>query len=574
MYPISAAARALYEAEQPQVLRITGTDKNGLAISITDADIMTNTFSIDRYSCSGSKLEVGTAISSELAMKLNNADGRFDDIVFEGAELFVEIGIADWSVANPTIYWMPCGYFTSDKQPRRRDIITINAMDRMQLLDRLQPSIVKWTDDDGNVMTDNNGNDMKFNAYIGFPNTVKDIIAQVCEHCNITLGNDISTFPNVNYSIAEMPKLQQQVTYRNLIQWCAGFMGANAWFDWNGQLRFTWYDQTTSYVCDPANRYSGDYYENDLTVTGVQYTNAQNVAIVSGSAEYALDLKNNFLVGPYIAEILPVLDNALSGFTYRPFTATVVNAPYLWPMDVVQYEDKDGNVYSSVLTNVNFSIDGTMAIQSVGETEQSNSAVSPTTLTPEQAKLINEAINGVNNLNQSLTQEEIFNRLTDNGEAQGIYMQDGKLYINLTYARAGTLVLGGLDNQNGTLQVLDADGNLVGYWDNSGMSATGKFVSETTNEYGDYYKVEIEQGNVYLYSGSVLVGTISAGGLNVETGLTIQGPKLNLVTPQLTVKNDLTELSQTGITADIPYTKPGGLSGTLSFVNGILVDYS
>ena len=574
MYPISAAARALYEAEQPQVLRITGTDKNGLAISITDADIMTNTFSIDRYSCSGSKLEVGTAISSELAMKLNNADGRFDDIVFEGAELFVEIGIADWSAANPTIYWMPCGYFISDKQPRRRDIITINAMDRMQLLDRLQPSIVKWTDDDGNVMTDNNGNDMEFNAYIGFPNTVKDIIAQVCEHCNITLGNDISTFPNVNYSIAEMPKLQQQVTYRNLIQWCAGFMGANAWFDWNGRLRFTWYDQTTTYVCDPANRYSGDYYENDLTVTGVQYTNAQNVAIVSGSAEYALDLKNNFLVGPYIAEILPVLDNALSGFTYRPFTATVVNAPYLWPMDVVQYEDKDGNVYSSVLTNVNFSIDGTMAIQSVGETEQSNSAVSPTTLTPEQAQLINEAINGVSNLNQLLTQEEIFNRLTDNGEAQGIYMQDGKLYINLTYARAGTLVLGGLDNQNGTLQVLDADGNLVGYWDNSGMSATGKFVSETTNKYGDYYKVEIDQGNVYLYSGSVLIGTISAGGLNVETGLTIQGPKLNLVTPQLTVKNNLTDLSQTGITVDIPYTKPGGVSGTLSFVNGILVDYS
>ena len=39
-------------------------------------------------------------------------------------------------------------------------------------------------------------------------------------------------------------------------------------------------------------------------------------------------------------------------------------------MDVVQYEDKDGNVYSSVLTNVNFSIDGTMAIQSVGETRE------------------------------------------------------------------------------------------------------------------------------------------------------------------------------------------------------------
>lgn len=39
----------------------------------------------------------------------------------------------------------------------------------------------------------------------------------------------------------------------------------------------------------------------------------------------------------------------------------------------------------------------------------------------------------------NLTQEEIFNILTNNGETQGIFMQDGKLYINLSYAKAGTL---------------------------------------------------------------------------------------------------------------------------------------
>lgn len=36
-------------------------------------------------------------------------------------------------------------------------------------------------------------------------------------------------------------------------------------------------------------------------------------------------------------------------------------------------------------------------------------------------------------LNNSLTQTEIFNRLTNNGQTQGIYLQNGKIYINLEY---------------------------------------------------------------------------------------------------------------------------------------------
>ena len=45
------------------------------------------------------------------------------------------------------------------------------------------------------------------------------------------------------------------------------------------------------------------------------------------------------------------------------------------------------------------------------------------------------------------------------------------IFINMTYARSGTLVLGGLNNQNGLLQVQDADGNVIGEWNNGGISA-------------------------------------------------------------------------------------------------------
>ena len=39
----------------------------------------------------------------------------------------------------------------------------------------------------------------------------------------------------------------------------------------------------------------------------------------------------------------------------------------------------------------------------------------------------------------SLDQAEIFNRLTNNGEDQGVYRQDNKIYINADYIQSGTI---------------------------------------------------------------------------------------------------------------------------------------
>lgn len=73
-----------------------------------------------------------------------------------------------------------------------------------------------------------------------------------------------------------------------------------------------------------------------------------------------------------------------------------------------------------------------------------------------------------------LTQRDIFNKLTDNGQEQGLYMHEGKIYLNMTYAktgqlladliRGGVLTLGGLIDDstgkpsNGYMRVLASDG--------------------------------------------------------------------------------------------------------------------
>jgi hypothetical protein len=286
------------------------------------------------------------------------------------------------------------------------------------------------------------------------------------------------------------------ITYRNLIQWCAGIMGTNAWMDWNGQLQFSWYTTTSSYTALPSNRFSSDLHEDAITITGVQYTNAQGVTLVAGTADYALDLTGNYLAASGISEILSNLNTALNGFSYTPFTASVINAPYLWPMDGVTYRDKDGNDHACILTNVNLCINGATMLAGKGETSETNKGVKPSGMTTEQAQLVTQAMAQVEtDIDESLTQEDIFNRLTDNGAAQGMVLYNGQLYINANYINAGylsanriqggTLTLGGANNVNGQMELLDADGNTVAVLNNAGIDITdGTIVAYTSDRLG------------------------------------------------------------------------------------------
>ena len=97
------------------------------------------------------------------------------------------------------------------------------------------------------------------------------------------------------------------------------------------------------------------------------------------------------------------------------------------------------------------------------------------------------AQNAVTALDDALTQQEIFNRLTDNGAAQGMVLYNGQLYINASYINAGylsaarikgdTLTLGGANNVNGTMRVLDAGGNVVGSWSSAGITINNGVIS-------------------------------------------------------------------------------------------------
>lgn len=75
-----------------------------------------------------------------------------------------------------------------------------------------------------------------------------------------------------------------------------------------------------------------------------------------------------------------------------------------------------------------------------------------------------------------LTQEQIVKILSADGAWKGLYYDKGHLYISFDAALGGTLILGGKNNGNGKLSILDADGNEVGHIDNTGANfTTGTF---------------------------------------------------------------------------------------------------
>lgn len=118
----------------------------------------------------------------------------------------------------------------------------------------------------------------------------------------------------------------------------------------------------------------------------------------------------------------------------------------------------------------------------------------------------------VDKLNKSLTSEEVFNRLTDNGKKQGIYMQGDQLYINFSYGKGGTLTLGGINNENGSIQILDAIGAEVGKWDKDGLNI------QKGSIYGSTIYLDKEKASALIVgrNNSKEIFTIGSMGMHID----------------------------------------------------------
>lgn len=380
MYKVSQEVKNLFNKNYIQVADITVNGVNE-SFSVAENEIVQGSLSIDRYSVSNSKIEVGSAVAAELTLKLKNDDGKYDNTVFEGAEVFVKIGIKKWDAhrwENAVIHWIPCGYFTIDEPPRALSTITISALDRMILFDKTVDI-----------------------SKLSFPMTVADLLNKICTICGVTLATDITRLPNKDYQITAYPE-GQDLTYRTLLQWCAALTGTCAFMNYDGNLELKWYEQTDLTI-SPSERYNSDMQENDVAIAGIYFKDAANTEYIAGTDDYCLDLSSNGLLQDNVQVVLDTLYVSLKGFSYRPYTATIKSAPYIYPMDMIHYEDAKGEVHDTIITNVTFGMNLSTSIAGKGETTQKQKYSQGGGLTKQQATILEKLRE---NLDKAMTAKE------------------------------------------------------------------------------------------------------------------------------------------------------------------------
>lgn len=358
MIPTTQAVRDNFMASHHQVMRIT----MGNTV-ITDADIIAGGFVIDSYSVSGDRIEIGSAIASELSLHLDNFDGRFSNTVFEGQELAVELGVKDWETDDPVVY-IPMGYFTCDKQPKNRSDIEIKALDRMTKFD----VPVDWS-----IFT--------------FPCTLWEMVTATCTEVGVWLVNVSPSLTNASYQIDYSP--ETTATYRDIIRWAAFLTATCARINENGNLVFRRYSYT-GFEINASNRYSHELEEDDITITGVYY-NGSGVEYLAGTADYALEFSNCDILQNNIETAIRRISQVMNGFTYRPFEAVIQSAPFLQPMDIIAFVDRDGVSHDCIITHMTYTGNQSTPIKGIGATSTEASYAGLTGLTAQQTVAVDDA---------------------------------------------------------------------------------------------------------------------------------------------------------------------------------------
>lgn len=194
----------------------------------------------------------------------------------------------------------------------------------------------------------------------------------------------------------------------------------------------------------------------------------------------------------------------------RILTAVGVNADWI-KTGAISVEDTDGNETFYVDTETgqvrivanSFSLKG-KSISEIADEEVNDFA--DNVYSPTIANLQSQIDTAVNELDASLNQEGIFNRLTNNGTVQGIFLEDGDLYINATYIKSGTLTLGGTNNQYGKLSIRNASNTEIGRWNKDGVYIYGGEIYSNADD----SEASIVGGRIYVSHTGTDLGQIGA----------------------------------------------------------------
>lgn len=358
-------------------------------------------------------------------------------------------------------------------------------------------------------------------------------------------------------------------------------------------------------------------HTDDVIITGVRVSGEDKVTVIFGEEGYLIDLKSNPFVNGQENAVANYLGARLTGMTFRPFSGQILGNPLYEPYDACMISDVKGNVYYSYINSVSYKIGGytQIACQAEDPIRNGSQYVSPAAQAVVEArrnveKQISTYDKAVQNMNQlaanslgfhttyedqpdgsrityihdkpTLEESKIIYKQTidgffistDGGQSYTAgFDKNGNAVLNILYAvgivcdwiRGGILTLGGDNNINGLLQVLDSSRKLIGKWDKNGISLNDGNFEVNGKLFHTYFH---EQGSFFMEPASSFKGyAVRITPSKKETGdispeLTMSGGgKSIFITPEISRFENL------DIRGDVSIEKRLNVNGDL-LVNG------
>lgn len=427
----NAVKQAIESGEMLQ-LYMTITPTVGNKLYITNDDIYGNQFKIDKYVQSGSSLEIGTCAAAELTCELNNSDGKFNGVRFEGAELMVEVylpSITESATGEPVKYKL--GYFTVDEKPRVLETVSIAALDRMVQFDRPVD------------------NDIAFGSI-----TFTALVSKCCEKCGVPFDaeNFSKRYPLGSRKATARPD-DDNLTYRNIIQYVAELGLCCAYIGTDGKLKFGFYKDTDiegqSIQLEPDNMFSHSMEDEEekgvesLTLTKDEQSVSVGVddsAKLSG-VNYSLsfEIKDNPLIdSSFNTETATQLyqDKILRSsnqVVYIPYSAQTFSYFFLEPLDSISlYDNISQQTYRTVIGHVTFNLNSNMLIEAKGESDTKKGYATLNPLTAEEKTIFRKIKDSIAKVSQSIGSRDVkiieFNKTLNSA---------GALYHNIVAGESG-----------------------------------------------------------------------------------------------------------------------------------------
>lgn len=497
------------------------TLSDGTVLNLTYKDFIIGGCSIVDKTTDG-KFGVGFAIGKTLSIKIANYDERFSQYDFYQAIINLYVGMR---LDNGNVEKIRKGVFYATVPETSGDVITIGAVDGMYKLDKnysfsttaypatLQTIISDVCLDCGILIGFTQFDNMNFVVQEKpETGTYRQILSYACQIAGYNAHINNNGYMQLVWYDS---KLLSEYNYTG---------GSFKIYPHNTILDGgNFKDYKTENIVSGGNFKdipdhifrvkSLNVHTDDVQITGVRVTGENEKIALFGEEGYLIEIKNNPFVAGHEQEIANYLGNRVVGMVFRPFTAQILSNPLYEPFEVVRILGRKGNVYNSIIDSVTYKIGGYTQISCQAEDPVRNgsayfsSAAQAVVEARRNAeKQLTTYDKAVQNMNQIAANAMGFHTTYEDQEdgsritylhdkpklkdSKTIYKQtidgffistdggksytagfdkNGNAIVNILYAigivcdwiRGGTLTLGGMDNVNGMLDVLDSNGNKV-----------------------------------------------------------------------------------------------------------------